>query len=83
MKALLCYQFYASELAHFNHILINQQVLYLLDVMAVNGKSIDDRYWGSREDTKQWSSYIWPKVYLSVTDLECWHQVLMAIAPKH
>jgi len=70
MQVVLQQSFHSSELAHINRIRIHQQVLYLSDVMAVNGKSIDDKYWQLREENEQWSSYNWPRVYLTEADLD-------------
>mmetsp|Transcript_22503 Transcript_22503/g.47389 ORF Transcript_22503/g.47389 Transcript_22503/m.47389 type:complete len:406 (-) Transcript_22503:243-1460(-) len=49
--------------------------------MAVNGKSIDDKYWSLRPCIEMWSTYRWPRVFVKRRELMLWRQALTAIAP--
>ncbi len=81
MAAIPPHSFIPGELQAINHVQIHQQVLYLSDVLEMNGKNIDGKYQHLRDSLLQWSSFHWPTVFLGSKDLTIWRQPLDVIAP--
>ncbi len=64
-----------------NQFWCHQQVLYVLDVLDVGGKCIDNQYLDCRWLDKTWSILVIPLEKPTNKHLLLWHQVLYAIAP--
>lgn len=62
-----------------NWVRIQQQVLFLSDVLAANGKMVKEKYRHLCRPLDQWSTYRWPHVYPTIL----WQQDLDHITPNN
>lgn len=70
-----------SKLKALNWVRIHQQVLFLSDVLEVNGKHLNEKYCHLQETLAAWSSHSWPCIYPTRKDAAIWIQALDSIAP--
>lgn len=63
MEAVLTCGLSPEEVKAINRVRIHQQVLLLSDVIAANGKGVDEKYRTLRHPIESWSIYHWPHVY--------------------
>ena len=70
-----------KELEMINRVRIFLQVLFLSEVLAANGKTLDTRYLERREDDERWSSLRFPRERPSEKSFRLWRKVLRRLVP--
>ena len=69
------------ELIQLNRVCCHQQVIFYLDILALNGQSLDRRYLTWRPEDKMWSNLIFPIEQTAPRDFSIWRMALKDFAP--
>ena len=81
MREVLNLGLSAKELELFNKVRIFLQVLFLSDILAANGKTLDQRYLRRREEDESWSTLSFPREQPSAKAFRIWTTTLRRLVP--
>ena len=71
-----------DNLCRLNKVRVNQQVLFLSDVLGASGKSPDRKYLKQRGVGEQWSTFRFPKERPLHKDFRLWQQAITQVIPE-
>lgn len=81
MVELVRLGFSKADLERLNRVRCWQQVLFLSDIIAANGRGLDERYLRKRSAGEQWSMLRFPKEKPSPADFRLWQIAIRQLVP--